>query len=183
MALSFTLANSGACLRAHTPTHTHVDSFVCFCFFSSPSTVSTQSQRLWDYQSPFVFRREPSWLGGGLRWEPSGLYSKQFPLRLPLSSPHCDRSYILWRKEELRFSVCVCVSKTLTNVGFLHFLVESSKDGWITGAIPHWLQYLKGLFIIIIMRIVKNSHNKVSDVELINSLSQSVNLNWTYRHN
>lgn len=56
---------------------------VHFAFSSFSSTVLTQSQHLWDYQSPFVFRREPSWLGGGLRWEPSGLYSKQLPLYLP----------------------------------------------------------------------------------------------------
>lgn len=66
--------------HVHVLAHTHA----CLCvyaYFASfyfPSTVSTQSRRLWDYQSPFVFRREPSWLGGGLHWEPSGLYWSSF---------------------------------------------------------------------------------------------------------
>lgn len=77
-------------------------------FFSSRSTVSTQSQRLWDYQSPFVFRREPSWLGGGLRWEPSGLYSKQFPLRLPCPL-HIVTKAIYFKGRRNSNFMCVCV--------------------------------------------------------------------------
>lgn len=104
--------------------HAHMHGFECMCilpFFSFPSTVSTQSQRLWDYQSPFVFRREPSWLGGGLRWEPSGLYSKQFPLRLPCPL-HIVTKAIYFkgrRNSNFMWCACVCICKT-----------HSSQSSW-----------------------------------------------------
>lgn len=92
--------------------HAHIHGFECMCilpFFTFPSTVSTQSQRLWDYQSPFVFRREPSWLGGGLRWEPSGLYSKQFPLRLPCPLHIVTKAIYFKGRRNSNFMWCVFV--------------------------------------------------------------------------
>lgn len=84
-------------------THTCAGVFP-FCFF--PSTVSTQSQHLWDYQSPFVFRREPSWLEWSLRWEPSGFYWKQPSLYL--FCPLCIVSKSIYFKGRMEsFFVCV----------------------------------------------------------------------------
>lgn len=62
---------------AHRHTHTHGPSvFMLYAFlFFLPTSVSTRSRHLWDYWSPFVFQREPSWLKVVLRREPSGLYS------------------------------------------------------------------------------------------------------------
>lgn len=99
------------CIYLHTRAHTHTRLGLCVCvvcFFSFLSTVSTQSQRLWDYQSPFVFRREPSWLRWGLHWEPSGLYSKQFPLRLPCPLHIVTKAIYFEGKKNFEFCLCLC---------------------------------------------------------------------------
>lgn len=139
MAWSFVLVNGRLCVRART--HTREALSVCvFCLFSSfPSTVSTQSRHLWDYQSPFVFQREPSWLGGGLRWEPSGLYSKQFPLRLP-----CPRSIVtetvFFKGKPTQIFLCVwiCRSQCSHPEEFLHAVLRKPRDMIIYSLMFEW---------------------------------------------